>query len=126
MKNYEWLSRLQMDIWGLEVAGLAVALNSVEVSCTIIGVSLPFIRPLILRLKEGEENFRKEKDVARSGRGSQNQRGKGKASCCWSSSDDSRESYYDEDTQHIMSRIDESQFGILDVEGGRQHPGYSR
>ncbi|CCC05816.1 hypothetical protein SMACR_00032 [Sordaria macrospora] len=119
IKNYEWLSRLKMDVWGLEVAGLAVALNSVEVSCTIIGVSLPFIRPLILRLKEGKKMSEDGENVAMDVFQDPSQRRAVKSSWCWSSSGGSSGSY---DTQHSMSRNDES-VAILDVERGKRQSG---
>lgn len=119
IKNYEWLSRLKMDVWGLEVAGLAVALNSVEVSCTIIGVSLPFIRPLILRLKEGKKMSEDGENVAMDVFQDPSQRRALKLSWCWSSSGGSSGSY---DTQHSLSRNDES-VAILDVERGKRQSG---
>ncbi|KAK3396957.1 hypothetical protein B0T20DRAFT_414909 [Sordaria brevicollis] len=53
IKTYETFFLGTQDLY---TAGLGIALNSVEVSCTVVGASIPFIRLLVPKF-----NFRKEK-----------------------------------------------------------------
>lgn len=55
IKTYETFFLGQQELYA---AGLGIALNSVEVSCTIIGASIPFIRLLVPKLTQNKKKGR--------------------------------------------------------------------
>ncbi|EAA34165.1 hypothetical protein GE21DRAFT_3658 [Neurospora crassa] len=60
IKTYETFFLGQQELYA---AGLGIALNSVEVSCTVIGASIPFIRLLVPKLTKEKKNKRPDGEV---------------------------------------------------------------
>lgn len=111
-KTYETFFLGQQELYA---AGLGIALNSVEVSCTIIGASIPFIRLLVPKLTR--EKKRPDGEVMAMGVLQDNQQRKVKS---WYGSPSGGSSGGSSDFYNKHSKDDDS-VAILEVERGMQN-----